>query len=279
MEERTLADGTLVLPVAHDLLATPARMIKQALDEIAAYDPEILVVDPTHLAFLTREAAKLGRTIVTTNKLHIVCGYTHLTQVARRQIRHFFGDGTPIGNMLGMSELGYLGFECHHGCLHINNQDFFLEFLSGELESALDEVGELVISTIDDSLLPRIRYATGDLYRLSSEPCTCGRHFAGSQHRRARHHNVIGKNGAIVTPAEVDLAVTDCPRIDLYKLEQDELGNLRFRYILNQHHRSELFALQQRISALCQNPRHHFRAVDYIRLRTQRKIPILHFQI
>ena len=264
MAERTLADGTLVLPVAHDLLATPARMIKQALDEIAAYDPEILVVDPTHLAFLTREADKLGRTIVTTNKLHIVCGYTHLTQVARRQIRRFFGDETPIGNMLGMSELGYLGFECHHGCLHINNQDFFLEFLSGEQESALDEVGELVISTIDDSLLPRIRYATGDLYRLSSEPCTCGATLPVVNIEGRATHNVIGKNGAIVTPAEVDLAVADCPAIDLYKLEQDELGNLRFRYILNQASSSELLALQQRISALCQTRDIIFEAVDYI---------------
>ena len=264
MEERTLADGTLVLPVAHDLLATPARMITQALDEIAAYDPEILVVDPTHLAFLVREANKLGRTITTTKTLHIVCGYTHLTQVARRQIRHFFGDETPIGNMLGMSELGYLGFECHHGGLHINNQDFFLEFLNEERETALDEIGELVISTIDDSLLPRIRYATGDLYRLLSTPCSCGATLPLVTIEGRSTHNIIRKNGGIVTPADVDLAVADCPTIDLYKLEQDEAGCLRFRYILNQAPSPDLLALQQRISALCQTRDIIFEAVDYI---------------
>jgi phenylacetate-CoA ligase len=67
-----------------------------------------------------------------------------------------------------------------------------------------------------------------------------------------------------VTPADVDLAVADCPTIDLYKLEQDEAGCLRFRYILNQAPSPDLLALQQRISALCQTRDIIFEAVDYI---------------
>lgn len=67
-----------------------------------------------------------------------------------------------------------------------------------------------------------------------------------------------------MTPADVDLAVADCPAIDLYKLEQDEAGCLRFRYILNQAPSQDLLTLQQRISALCQTRDIIFEAVDYI---------------
>src|ERR671924_690845 len=58
---RLLPDGTLVLPVFHDLLATPPELTGRALDEIEAYDPHHLFVDPTHFAFLIRAMGKAGR--------------------------------------------------------------------------------------------------------------------------------------------------------------------------------------------------------------------------
>lgn len=266
MAERTLEDGTLVLSVAHDLLATPDRMIDQALDEIAAYDPEMLVVDPTHLAFLIRRATQRGRRIETSRKLHIVCGYTQLTRIARRQIQEFFGDEVPIGNMLGMSELGYLGFECHHGRLHMNNEDFYLEFLDDQgNDVAIGDIGELVISTIDDALLPRIRYATGDLYRRLEGRCECGSGLplVGMEGRAT--HNLTLSDGRQVTPAEVDLCVGDCPEIDLYKLEQNTGGNLRFRYLANDRMTTAAErALHDRLCDLLHSRDIIFENLDYI---------------
>lgn len=233
IDDRLLPDRTLVLPVAHDLLATPACLTDQALDEIGIHDPEMLVADPTHLAFLIRRARARGRVIKTSQKLHIVCGYTQFTRVARRQIEAFFGNAVPIGNMLGMSEFGYLGFECHHGRLHINNCDFYLEFMTSNGPAHVGECAELVITTIGDTFLPRIRYATGDLYRLSDLGCPCGSALPVVT-MEGRAANVIHTQaGLAITPAAVDTAIGDCAAIDLYRLEQDWSGAFRFRFVVN----------------------------------------------
>ncbi|WP_199637062.1 phenylacetate--CoA ligase family protein [Serratia sp. PAMC26656] len=264
MEERTLADGTLVLSVAHDLLATPLRMINQALDEIALYNPDILVVDPTHLAFLTRQAAKLGRTISSSNKLHIICGYTQLTHVARRQITQFFGDDVPVGNMLGMSELGYLGFECHHGSLHLNNQDYFVELLANGEDVQENQPGELVISTIDDGLIPRIRYATGDLYRFVAGSCTCGSTLPRVVIEGRATQNLLVGNRSI-SPTDLDAAVGDAPGIDLYKMEQNQAGKLTFRFIANEQFNALTLArIKDVVGTLIGTDDIEYLSVDYI---------------
>jgi len=143
MESRMLSDGTLVLPVYHDLLTTPSQMAHRALDEIEEYDPHLLFVDPTHFAFLIRAMRKAGRVPHKKEGFCIMSGYTLCTQVARRQIIECFGNDVAFADMLGMSELGFLGLECSAGHQHLNTNDYHLEFIrdgrpaeSGELSES-----------------------------------------------------------------------------------------------------------------------------------------------
>ncbi|MFD5326740.1 phenylacetate--CoA ligase family protein [Streptomyces sp. NPDC127092] len=265
MEDRILADGTLVLTVAHDLLATPEWQIVKALDEIELYEPDLLVVDPTHFAFLTRWARKLGRTITSPRRLHMVCGYTLMTRVARRQIEEFMGPELPIGDMIGMSELGYLGFECHLGGRHVNNRDFHLEFIRDGRPVADGETGELYVTTVDDGLVPRVRYATGDHFTPLGGRCDCGSDLPLVRIEGRATHMIRLADGRVVSPGAVDALVGDAPGIDLYKLEQDRTGACTFRYIPHADARpEENTALVLRLTeALAPNPV-RVEAVDYI---------------
>ncbi|MFD4014584.1 phenylacetate--CoA ligase family protein [Streptomyces albidoflavus] len=265
MEDRTLDDGTLVLTVAHDLLATPEWQIVKALDEIESYQPDQLVVDPTHLAFLTRWARQLGREITSVRPLHIVSGYTLMTRVARRQIEEFMGPEIPVGDMIGMSELGYLGFECHHGRRHMNNRDFHLEFIRDSRPVEDGEMGELYVTTIDDALVPRIRYSTGDYFTPESEPCSCGSDLPVVRVEGRATHMIRLEAGKLLSPGAVDAVVGDAPGIDLYKLEQDLMGACTFRYIANSRAVAEdLTALVERLAeALAPHPV-RVEGVDYI---------------
>lgn len=265
MRDRTLPDGTLVLSVAHDLLATTEWQIVNALDEIGIHQPDILVVDPTHFAFLTRCARRLGRKITSPRQLHIVCGYTLMTRVARRQIEEFMGPDVPIGDMIGMSEFGYLGFECHLGQRHINDSDFYVEFVRDGKPVEGGEMGELYVTTIDDGLMPRIRYATGDYFTPLGTACECGSALPVVRVEGRGAHMVRLQDGRIVTPAEVDAAVGDAPWLDVYKLEQDETGACTFSYIANAEEQpGDTSTLKARLAeALAPN---HVRldAADYI---------------
>ena len=265
MEERTLPDGTLVLTVAHDLLAMPEWQIVKALDEIELHQPDLLMVDPTHFAFLIRRARQLGRKIATPRKLHMVCGYTLMTRVARRQIEEFMGKDFPIGDMIGMSEIGYLGFECHHGHRHINDVDFYIEFVNEKGSVAPGEMGELIVTTIDDALVPRIRYATGDMFTPLAAQCTCGSDLPVVRIEGRATHMIELADGSIVTPGAVDAAVGDAPGLDVYKLEQDKSGACHFKYIANETLQSaDIAALEQRLAeVLAPNPL-QMQSVNYI---------------
>jgi phenylacetate-CoA ligase len=265
MQERILPDGTLVLTVAHDLLATPEWQIVQALDEMDAYEPDLLVVDPTHFAFLIRNARRLGRTISSPQTLHMVCGYTLMTRIARRQIETFMGAEFPIGDMIGMSELGYLGFECHLGHRHINNVDFYPEYLQDGRAVEPGQIGELVVTTIDDALVPRIRYATGDLFTPIAEPCPCGSDLPRVRIEGRITHVVHLPDGGMVTPGAVDAAIGDAPGIDVYKLEQSIGGACTFRYIPNDNaHDDEIEGVRARLQVLLAPLELHIQAANYI---------------
>ncbi|MFI9366412.1 phenylacetate--CoA ligase family protein [Kitasatospora sp. NPDC053057] len=265
MEDRTLPDGTLVLTVAHDLLATPDWQLTKAFDEIEAYQPDMLVVDPTHFAFLTRAARRLGRRIASPRPLHIVCGYTLMTRIARRQIEDFMGPDVPIGDMIGMSELGYLGFECHHGRRHINDVDFYPEFVRDGEPVPDGRMGELYVTTLDDSLIPRIRYATGDWFTPLGASCACGSELPEVRIEGRGTHLVRLPGGGVVTPASVDAAVGDPRWMDLYQLEQDRSGDCTFRYVTNtEPEPADLAALEARLADALAPTTVRLRAVDYI---------------
>lgn len=269
MRDRTLPDGTLVLTVAHDLLATPEWQIVKALDEIEDYQPDLLVVDPTHLAFLIRWARRLGRGITSPRRLHVVCGYTLMTDVARRQIEAFLGPDVPVGDMIGMSELGYLGFECHIGRRHINDVDFYPEFVWDGRPVEEGRMGELYVTTIDDALIPRIRYATGDYFTPLGIACECGSDLPVVRIEGRATGMLRLRDGAILTPGGVNAAVADAPWLDLYQLEQDRSGGCVFRYIPDREAEPDAVAqglaqVRARLAAALAPNTVRFEAVDYI---------------
>ncbi|MFI0418776.1 hypothetical protein [Spongiactinospora sp. 9N601] len=231
-KDRTLADGTLVLPVSHDLLATPERLIVQAIEETKAFKPHWFYADATHLAFLIRNMRRHG--VPPPDVSAIALTYTLATGVARRQIREFFGTAVPTTEILSMSELGWLAVQCPAGQMHINNVTFFTEFLVDGRFAEPGEFGELVVTSVGDRLLPHMRYRTGDVYRISEGGCACGSDLPLARHE-GRCQNMIavrrGGRREWVGPRDIDAAVGDDLPIDVYQLHQFADDSCLFRYI------------------------------------------------
>jgi phenylacetate-CoA ligase len=246
-------------------MATPEWQIIHALDEIEVYQPNLLMVDPTYFAFLARRARRLGRKISSPRKLHMVSAYTPMTRVARRQIEEFMGPDVPVGDMLAMSELGYLGFECHYGRRHINDVDFYLEFVRNGMPVEVGQTGELYVTTIDDCLMPRIRYATGDCYTPLGKSCECGSELPVVRVEGRVIQMIQLKDGRTVTPGGLDSVVGDSPWMDLYQLEQDRTGACTFRYVPNaKADVRDAAALEARLAKALAPNDIRLQAVDYI---------------
>jgi phenylacetate-CoA ligase len=239
MQDRTLPDGTLVLPVSHDLLATPSDLIQQAIYEMRSFLAHAFYADPNHLAFLVRQLRLRSESIPPVSAIALTYGL--VTAVARRQLVEYFGANIPMAEVVSMSEFGWLAIECPVGKMHVNNDAFHIEFIVGSRPARAGERGELVVTSIGDRLSPHVRYRTGDIYSVEKGSCICGSDFPLATHE-GRYQGMIrvatNSDTVSVSPRDVDKTVGDEPSIDVYQLRQLSSGNLEFRFIPNQRYNS-----------------------------------------
>jgi phenylacetate-CoA ligase len=83
--------------------------------------------------------------------------------------------------------------ECYaHDGMHVCEDHTIVECLdpNGSMPVREGEIGEMVVTAIEDHVLPVIRYRTDDLITLTRQPCRCGR-----THARIR---VMGRKGDLV---------------------------------------------------------------------------------
>lgn len=232
VESRTLRDGTLVLPVAHDLFTTSESMVRKAIDEILAYRPHWLYTDATHLRFLVDRMTRLGVRRLPSVRA-VLLTYTRATAAAKHGIREFFGSRVPVAEVVSMSELGWIAMECPHGGMHLNTESFFAELApaAGLAAGANPLVGELLLTTIGDQLSPHIRYATGDMYSLDGTPCECGAASPSVRLEGRAGECLQGGDGSLLWPRAVDEIVGEQVDLLAYRVHQAESGNVEFSYL------------------------------------------------
>ncbi len=244
-ESRTLFDGTRVLPVAHDLLATPEVMVDQAVAEIVAYDPHWLYTDPMHLAFLARNLSARG--IAPPAVGGVVLTYNLVTAIARRQVDEVFAGTSIVVEVVSMSELGWMGMECPAGFVHMNTESFYLELLVQDRPAMPGELAELYVTSVGDQISPHLRYRTGDVYTLIGGECECGHRFPRVQFE-GRGRDMVRRDGVVrLTPKALDTVVGTPDWLELYKLRQLDEDRFSFRYIARDPDPAEVTALAGRL--------------------------------
>lgn len=238
MEDRLLSDKTLVLPVYHDLLTTSDDMVSQAIAEVFSYEPDLFYVDPTHFAFLLRGFKQ--RELVPP-EIPVLLSYSCVTNCSRRQINEYFLDGNISAQLLSSTEFGWLGMECPHGHLHLNDESFYVEYLDLEEESVIggEEFKELCVTSIDQGASPHIRYRTGDIVTLVDGVCACG-----SQRQRVNMEGKLGyflraKGEPIISQRQVDTMMGAPDWLDLYQLEQVSDGDLLLKMVVNENYKND----------------------------------------
>jgi len=237
MEDRLLSDGTLVLPVYHDLLTTSDELVERALNEIREYQPDLYYIDPTHFAFLVRHARRRG---ITLPAAPVMATYTSPTRCSRRQIADMFSGQQGVIELLASSEMGWLGLECPHGRLHMNTDSFFLEVIRGERYAHPGEIGELYVTSLDNGALPHIRYKTGDAIRLIDEDCPCGSHLPVAEMQGRLVNFIKHDNRYLASPQDIDRLVGAPIWLDQYQCHQIDESQITLKMLVNEHYSEDL---------------------------------------
>jgi phenylacetate-CoA ligase len=121
--------------------------------------------------------------------------------------------GLQAYDIYGLSEVIGPGVaaECSdRGGLHVFDDHFIPEIVDPSTgEPVADgEAGELVFTCVTKRCLPLIRYRTGDISRLSHEPCSCGRTHARMGRITGRTDDMLIIRGVNVFPSQIEDVLT-----------------------------------------------------------------------
>jgi len=91
----------------------------------------------------------------------------------KQKIESFWG--AKVIDEYGCSETDIIAFECEHGRKHILSENILVEIIDNE--NYQEGKGEIVITDLNNTLMPLIRYRIGDLGQFDPSPCPCGRNL------------------------------------------------------------------------------------------------------
>ncbi|MGI6219807.1 MAG: phenylacetate--CoA ligase family protein [Bacteroidaceae bacterium] len=138
------------------------------------------------------------------------------TEEQRRKIERLLG--VKAYNSFGMTEMNGpgVGFECkEQNGMHIWEDSYVLEIIDPKTGENLPdgEVGELVLTTLDRTMMPLIRYRTRDLTRILPGQCPCGRTHRRIDRLKGRTDDMFIIKGVNVFPMQVEKILLKYPQV------------------------------------------------------------------
>jgi len=141
----------------------------------------------------------------------------------RREMQRFFA--TELFNRYSPHEIEGVAFSCNvHRGMHMAIDCYHTEFLDRQDRPVgPGELGEIVVTDMENYLMPLIRYRVGDVGHYYEEPCTCGRQMPLMGDIDGRTRDCFGTaSGALVAPSRVAEILQDEPGIALFQAVQEE---------------------------------------------------------
>ncbi|MEI6563243.1 MAG: hypothetical protein WCO42_02925 [bacterium] len=229
LEERTLGrllflnqqtDPTRWLP--HDM----DRMIH----ELDQFQPDLLEADPAYLAILCRYAREQGRALYQPRFVSLT--YEFPSRLHYRHIKPVF-PRTPILSSYGSTETGHILTECEHGRFHQNTEYCHLDFQPLTPSLGDPRVGRILVTTLGNPWVCLLRFDIGDLIRLETGACPCGRSRGLTAARilgRTRDLTFT-ETGRAVTVDDLDRTVGEMDALVSYQMEQTGACDYIFHYV------------------------------------------------
>jgi phenylacetate-CoA ligase len=217
-ERRMRGKGTLRFDAPGNILTLPLEKLDQMIEEARAFAPGILFGDPVHLSVLASHAratrARLPRLEF------VMTAFELCSDVSRRIIQEVFE--CPVYDLYSATEFASAAVQCDCGQYHVYDEAFIVEIQAAGRPVAPGGLGQIIVTTLEKTCTPLLRYETGDLARTSPSPCSCAfSHCVSLSSIEGRVQDVISDaTGAMVTPRAVDRAVAGATGFLFYGLVQ-----------------------------------------------------------
>jgi phenylacetate-CoA ligase len=208
------------LPATRQLLMSSYHMsdafLPKYLARLRAFRPAAVEAYPSsayRLAFFMEQHGEepLGVKGVFTSSEMV---FDHQLDVIRRMLG-------PVFDYYGTSERSAMFCQCEEGRYHYAMDYSVVEFLPGR-----DGMRRVLGTTLHNAAMPFLRYDSGDLVEMDSEPCPCGRTFPTVR-------SIVGRqDDYVVTPSgrwlgRLNLIFAGVPNIIESQIVQERLDAVR----------------------------------------------------
>ncbi len=193
--------GATVVPVSGGFTARQAMLLR----DLGA---QVLVSTPSYALAIAQAIHDAGEGAAGLRLELGLFGGEPWTEGMRVEIERVLG--LAAVNFYGLSEMCGPGVaaEClvARAGLHVHEDHFVVEVVDpsdGRSVAAGDE-GELVFTTLTKQALPLLRYRTGDIGSVITDPCECDRTTVRITGLRGRHDDMLIVRGVNVHPSQVE---------------------------------------------------------------------------
>jgi phenylacetate-CoA ligase len=195
------------------------------------FGPTVICCTPSYALHLAEEGKALGVDMKSLKLRVGIFGAEPWSKAMSVQIEKTFG--ITALDLFGLSEVigPGMAMECLEGRngMHIFEDHFIVETINPKTGEVLPEgeEGELVFTTLTKEAFPLIRYRSGDVSRLITEPCRCGRTHIKMERVLKRSDDMLIIRGVNIFPSQIEAILTAIEGLEpQYQLIIDKAGAL-----------------------------------------------------
>jgi len=206
---------------------------KNIIPAIKSFKPKVIVGYPSSLGYIADYILK-NKIKLDIELRGIITSGESLSIFNREIIESAFA--TKVFNRYGCRDVGPIAHECEaHEGLHIFSDHVFVEIINEKGEECMPgEVGEIVVTDLDNYVFPFIRYKIGDIGKWATHECSCGRKLSLLESVEGRTFDlIIGTNNNRVPGTYFTILSKKVQGIDQLQFLQEKVGSLEVRLKVN----------------------------------------------
>ena len=195
------------------------------------FGPTVICSTPSYALHLFEEGNALGVDMKSLKLRVGIFGAEPWNKATHDEIEKAFG--ITALDLYGLSEVigPGMAIECIEGRngMHVFEDHFIVETINPATGEVLPEgsEGELVFTTLTKEAGPLIRYRTGDISRLITEPCRCGRSHVKMERVLKRSDDMLIIRGINIFPSQIEAILVDIEGLKPnYQITIDKVGAL-----------------------------------------------------
>jgi len=204
-------------------------LVNDILPSLNSFNPKVLVGYPSSLKFVSEYMIK-SKITPNSGLRGIISSGESLNTHQREIIEKAFQ--VKVFNRYGCRDVGPIAHECEtHNGLHVFSSHVYVEIINEKGQHCQPgQLGEIVVTDLDNYAFPFVRYKIGDIGVWSSEKCNCGRDLPLLKSVMGRTFDlIIGTNGNRVPGNYFTLLRNKFKSIDQFQLVQNKIGEIELK--------------------------------------------------